>query len=878
MRYNICIKIFLPLIRVCIYSTICIAQQSNIIGTVTDVSNKKFIERASITVCSKSDGSIISYTFSDAKGIFSISVPNAGKDFMLRVSMIGYAAKEYAYQSNIHIYNFELTPTVHELKEVFVKSPPIVKRSDTLSYNVASFANAQDRTIGDVLKKLPGVEVADDGTVSYNGKPINKFYIEGLDLLDKKYGIATNSITAKDVQDVQVLENHQPIKVLKDKVFSDNAAINLKLKDAAKSKWLGTGDIETGGTPFLWKAEGTAMNFAGNNQTLNTFKTNNAGQDVTKELKSLSIEDILNGSDNLVQDQSKIQLLPSEPPISKERSLFNKSWTGTSNFLHQTKSGVQFRTNITLTDDRQTSNSSTQTNYFLGDSTLKILETKNSVAYNKKLEAGQNINVNNKDYYLNNQLNAQAFFQNINVQTTGSLPNNQKGKIPVHFLENDFNLVKALGKHILKIGVFVHYASQPQSLLINIPDSNLQDQHVNQKQLFLHPNASYSFSLRNISLTVQTGIQYTKGNYNTNLSGFGDIGISADSLRNKYAYSLFQYYILPKLNYDKDEFHLSLQLPIRTFFYNENEKDSLNKSKENPIYTCPQLNISYQLNDYWKVNLSSGYTVNVSTDNLPPGYILGNYRSLNVGANHLSIVKQQSYSVGATYEDAVHELFFYFRGSYSPSTKNYLSNNYFLGYLNIINNTLEENTAKNITFSSRISKTIDSWKSTFSLSANYNISQGYLIQQDALLLNKNKSVTLSPKIDVHPLDWLILGYEGSFIRNKLSVSNAPAESPLNQVYQKINVGAIISKSWNFKFTAEHFYNQLTNNQSHTTVFSDFQIRFIPKKSNRWQYSISACNLFNQKEFKYSTFSSASSMTQEYKIRPLNILAGVYFNW
>jgi hypothetical protein len=53
-------------------------------------------------------------------------------------------------------------------------------------------------------------------------------------LLQGRYGLATNNISAKDVAIVQIMENHQPIKALKDRSFSDQAAINLKLKDAAK--------------------------------------------------------------------------------------------------------------------------------------------------------------------------------------------------------------------------------------------------------------------------------------------------------------------------------------------------------------------------------------------------------------------------------------------------------------------------------------------------------------------------------------------------------------------------------------------------------------------------------------------------------------------
>jgi hypothetical protein len=67
--------------------------------------------------------------------------------------------------------------------------------------------------------------VAKDGKISYNGKAISNLYIGGDNLLDDKYNIATSSIPNGVVDKVQVMENHQPIKMLKDKVVSEDVAL-----------------------------------------------------------------------------------------------------------------------------------------------------------------------------------------------------------------------------------------------------------------------------------------------------------------------------------------------------------------------------------------------------------------------------------------------------------------------------------------------------------------------------------------------------------------------------------------------------------------------------------------------------------------------------
>ena len=58
----------------------------------------------------------------------------------------------------------------------------------TITYNVGSFAQKQDKTIGDVLKRMPGIDVANNGKIQYQGTDINKFYIEGMTFSEANTG------------------------------------------------------------------------------------------------------------------------------------------------------------------------------------------------------------------------------------------------------------------------------------------------------------------------------------------------------------------------------------------------------------------------------------------------------------------------------------------------------------------------------------------------------------------------------------------------------------------------------------------------------------------------------------------------------------------
>jgi hypothetical protein len=185
--------------------------------------------------------------------------------------------KSITISSAAQTADFKLSAFSGNLPNVTVNSRPLLRKDgNTLNYDVQSFSNAQDRTIGDVIKKLPGAEVAENGQISVGGKPINRFYIDGDNLLDGRYNIATKSIPTDAVSKIQVLENHQPTKVLKDLTRSDQAAMNIVLKDNSRLRVMGTGDAAFG-TPRVYNVSINAMLFKKQVKFINYTNLNNSG-------------------------------------------------------------------------------------------------------------------------------------------------------------------------------------------------------------------------------------------------------------------------------------------------------------------------------------------------------------------------------------------------------------------------------------------------------------------------------------------------------------------------------------------------------------------------------------------------------------------------
>lgn len=133
------------------------------------------------------------------------------------------------------------------------------------------------------LGKCQGLRFWKVEKISFNGRSIKRFYVENLDLLQGRYGLATNNIPAKAIAVVQVLEKYQPIKALQGKITIDDVAINLQLKDSAKGVWSIMGLLGGGYRPVLWNAEATAMYFNKQRQNMTIYKGNNSGGNVASE-------------------------------------------------------------------------------------------------------------------------------------------------------------------------------------------------------------------------------------------------------------------------------------------------------------------------------------------------------------------------------------------------------------------------------------------------------------------------------------------------------------------------------------------------------------------------------------------------------------------
>ena len=338
-------------------------------GTVHDASGQP-LPGANVVLYSDA-GRLLTFTTVGQDGRFSLKhMPGAER---LTVSFIGYKTFTISVGDFRDGQDIVLEESAFQLREVVAKPERIVQRGDTLTYSVASFKQAQDRSIADVIRKMPGLEVKPNGSIEYQGKAINTFYIEGLDLMGGQYAVASNNIPADKVQNVQVLEHHQKVKSLRGVSFSEQAALNIVLKENARSVWTGLADLGVG---VAGKEEGVTydnrlmgMQFNKRFQTLMMYKNNNTGTDIGHEVLDIA---------NLGGYQAEPGLINlmelGGPSFSEQRYTFNASHLLAGNWLWKTSKDADLRVQASGFHDRERQRSRSSLTYLTIDGMPVVTE------------------------------------------------------------------------------------------------------------------------------------------------------------------------------------------------------------------------------------------------------------------------------------------------------------------------------------------------------------------------------------------------------------------------------------------------------------------------------------------------------------------------
>ncbi len=840
---------------------------------------------------------------------------------LLRITHISHKKVEQKIANKNQTIDFRLESEVQVLEEiVFKKTNPISRKGDTLSFDVESFKSQKDRVIADVLSKMPGIEVQPDGKILYQGKPIEKYYIEGLDLLEAKYDLANKNIPADAVEKVEILENHQPIKALDSLTFSNNTSLNIKLKNGITTTGtakLGSGLIQDNQNfiPFLWDANVTPMFFGKKNQLIASYQTNNTGNDVSSQLRSFTLEDFIANS----QVPKKIDWLSVQrlntPNFTQNRWLNNQIHLFSFNFLTKLKNDYQLKTNLSYFNDTQKQFGNTQTTIFLPNSEINLLENTQNRFVNSELEAKFILTKNSKQNYFKNELEIKRQWNSQN----GIIRREEQSDIqtisqdvlnPFSEISNTLNWIipnKSIKKSVLNFNSTINYQNHVPSLgvnpvvfpelIINLTNFAANDsvenynkiiQNLNQKTFFTQNSVSFTKKIKGVSLSPKLGIQTSYQKLESSIDLENNTAFETDSknlrlsneFQNELSFAHYTAFAEIGTQYQKKNWKINFDVPISLHYFDIDKKLQNQTEKLERLTIEPSLRVAKELSNYWK--MSAGARLNNDfgkINRLYEAYILQNYRSITRNDVPLQQTLNSTLNAGISYRNPINSIFFNGLYFYSYGKTNLIWQNEFdENGTAILRGILRTNYFTSHVINSTASKFFYKIKTTFSLNSSFNLSQNLVSINENLQQVQNQNIQFGGKINTDFSKYFGLTYSNRFSFLNATISDERLNTIQQQEHQ-ISLSIYPNSANYISLKADFYQNKIEANNAITqnSQFLDMLYRYtFVKKSIDLELSLT--NILNTKQFVNISNSSFFYTQTVFDLRPRQILASVRFKF
>ncbi|MDQ3017437.1 MAG: outer membrane beta-barrel protein, partial [Bacteroidota bacterium] len=184
--------------------------KTNFKGIIHDESNQP-IPGATLMILHAADSVLAQFASSDVQGAFNLkNVPKG--DYLLNITFLGlepiYQPITSGISEEVDLGNIKMTTQAKVLSEVKVMADiiPIEITKDTISYNADAFQTQPNAVVEDLLKKLPGIEVASDGSIKAQGEDVQKIYVDGKEFFGTDPKMATKNLPARAIKKVKVYD------------------------------------------------------------------------------------------------------------------------------------------------------------------------------------------------------------------------------------------------------------------------------------------------------------------------------------------------------------------------------------------------------------------------------------------------------------------------------------------------------------------------------------------------------------------------------------------------------------------------------------------------------------------------------------------------
>lgn len=870
-------------------------------GIVKDTLNIP-LDLANVIAINQETSGLESYGITDEKGKYKLSLGKNGT-YKIQISYVGMKTfEEILSTKESDISKDYILQPENALDEVeLIYEMPVTVKGDTLVYNADSFQNGTERKLEDILEKLPGVEINEDGQIEVEGKVVNKLMVNGKDFFDGDTKLATKNIPSKAVDKIQVLRNYSEIGQLSGVSNSqDNVALNIKLKEGKENFWFGNVTAGAGASPdnqlyllqpklFYYNPK-YSLNFIGDMNNIGEqalTRRDIRGFDGGFRAPSRSSGTSINLGDNSLNFLT-----------NQNNALEIENKLATANFSYSPKQALDLSGFLIYNSSRILSRETSfvqYTNPDLGipDEATEQTSRERSNQVLLKLSASYQPNINNQLDYdvlgrISNDSQNQSIFSSVignTIQLDEVKPYSINQNINYYYTLNETNIFAFEAQHLVKNEDPFYNA-----LLVNDPngadafdttaealglDTSLTNYDLGENRLIKSNQLDAKLDYYNI-LNAKSNINLTLGTilsrqeFNSDIFQFLSDGsqfsptptFNDGRATNDTEYNFSDVYLGVHYRLKSGKFTITPGFSVHAYGNRNSQFGEF--FKDNFFRFLPDFETRIQLKKSEALTLSYDMR-NQFTDvtRLAEGLVLNNFNSIQFGQADLQNALSHNVSLLYSSFNLFNYTNVFARAAYSSNIDQVRS---LTNFENVIRTSTFFNSNfadENVNVFGRVQRTFGKIRAGLNTSFNYSKINQFIQGQQSL--NEGYTQSYSPEIrtNFREAPNVTLRYRYSVTNNNQGsrktefVTNAPS----------IEFDAYIWKSVTFRTNYTYTQQDLGNGEAQSFQNWDATLSYRKDRDAKWEYEIKATNLLDIDSQVRNSANNLSVFTSETFIQP-----------
>lgn len=532
----------------------------------------------------------------------------------------------------------------------------------------------------------------------------------------------------------------------------------------------------------------------------------------------------------------------------------------------KTRNGGEFKAQIDYNNDRVSAQGASTTTYFLDSGDKVILEDKNSLSHRNAVTGKFSFEANEKTYFLNNTLSADFSWNDITLNTSGSLPNIQSARMPEYSVCNLLKVIKRFGGNkLVTFNSRNEWNSMPEKLVVS-QDGKEYGQGISQHSFYTDERASLGLVFNRVLLSLEAGLAGYFRNLDTDLWGLDMEGIND---REELTTDYLRVFASPKFEWSYKKMELTFNLPVNLYSY----FFSGGLRNRTEFFFSPSLSAKLRLSSRMSLTLrGSARRSPASIHDIHDSSILTDYRSFRSGIDDYYSASGESVSASYSFRNAQSGVFLTAMGSFGWNKSKFGTVQNIIGDYIFHSYRPQPSDSRNAMAFLNVSKTLDFMRGAAGVKGNYTKVENSLLSQGVPTDYRNDSFSLSPFVNGNISTFFNWNLNFTWGRSALKISDMSNRSSDDFIY-----------SGSFTFTpcklitwtagGEFYRNQIEKGRYKDMLMLDTKLTF--NISKRVELSASVTNLLNRKEYSYITYGTISQCERASQLRGREFLISIY---